>query len=99
MLIVSLSYEVSKHDVISKFYNVYQFSDALCTGTGKIKLENIKDTTEGYIGSFGIISKNNNLLNPDFYNNFMEVDITKYVGAKTNNVTCENVSVVAKSSE
>ena len=77
----------------TKFYNVYQFSDALCSGTGKIKLQNIKETTEGYIGSFGIISKNNNLLNPDFYNNFMEVDITKYVGNKTNNVTCENVSV------
>ena len=77
----------------TKFYNVYQFSEALCSGTGKIKLQNVKEPTEGYVALTGVISNNNNLLNSDFYNNFLEVDITKYAGNKTDNVTCENISV------
>ena len=77
----------------TKFFNVCGFTDGLCDGTGKIKLENIKEPTEGFVALAGVISKNNNLLNKDFYNNFLEVDITKYVGNKTNNVTCDNISV------
>ena len=77
----------------TRFFNVTGFTEALCSGTGKIKLENIKQPTEGDMGFSGIVSVNNNLLNKDFYNNFFEVDITKYTGSKTNNITTDNVSI------
>lgn len=77
----------------TKFFNVCNFTEALCTGTGKIKIENIKEPTEGFTSLSGVISRNNNLLNPNFYNNFLELDITSHVGNKSNNITTDNVTV------